>query len=77
MTSMGHLHSRCIGVTINGHNFDTEALEFDHDLLSKLAATQDHHLGSVWGQCGTQPIHSVLTHWFSLGVLTLKVFFNL
>ena len=37
MAAVGYLHSRSIGVTVNGNDFDAVTLKFDDDFFSKFA----------------------------------------
>ncbi len=69
MTTMRDLHGWRVGITVNSDHFDAQALQFDHHLLAKLAATAEQyarrgrrqwrsdlsHLRSSWSRSSSQP----------------------
>ncbi len=48
MRSMGDLHRWCIGISIYCDNFNTKALEFDHNLFAKLARSEHEDFNGTW-----------------------------
>ena len=46
VTTMRHLHGRCIGVAIHYNHFNAEPLQLDHHFLAQFATAAQQHAGS-------------------------------